>query len=151
MQSPFIFVQGLPELDGAEAGRWLTRANQLALEFSKEVNGDDDENSHALDAMVIHVAATDVWIATGGRPCWTKLDVDGYIRRFSELPLWSCFEAQASVTLLAFYCFLVKHKHVPRRKVQKISLALERYAAPHVCRSFESPEFVQALLGGVLN
>ena len=137
MESPFIFVQGLPELEGSEAQQWLLRANKLALEFSREVNG-DDPHSHATDAMVIHVAATHVWIATGGRPCWSKLDVEGYVRRFSELPLWEHYEASAIVGLLAFYCFLVKHKHLTPRQVDGISRALERLAAPHVWRLFET-------------
>lgn len=133
MESPFIFVQGLPELQGTEAQRWLLHANKLALEFSREVNGDDPQ-SHATDAMIIHVAATHLWLTTGGRPCWSKLNVDGYVRRFSDLPLWECYEASAIVGLLAFYCFLVKHKHVTPRQVDGISRALERLAAPHFLR-----------------
>ena len=137
MDSPFIFVKGLPELEGREAQRWLLRANKLALEFSREVNGEDPQ-AHATDATIIHVAATHVWLGTGGRPCWSKLDVDGYVRRFSELPLWECYEASAIVGLLAFYCFLVKHRLLTPRQVDGISRALERLAAPHFRRFVET-------------
>jgi hypothetical protein len=137
MESPFIFVQGLPELQGLDAQRWLMRANELALDFSREVNGDDAQ-SHATDAIVIHVAATHLWLATGGKPCWSKLDVEGFVRRFSELPLWECYEANAIVGLLAFYCFLVKHRLVTPRQVDGISRTLERLAAPYVRQLFET-------------
>src|SRR4030095_4060792 len=89
-------------------------------------------NSRQLPRSDVH--ATTVLFVQGlpelEDPEATRWLVRAYIRRFSSLPLWACYEASAVVGLLAFYCFLVKHGHVAACKVVHIRREAEHRALP---------------------
>src|SRR5690606_7121817 len=86
-QAPLMFIDGLPEIQGATAERWLASTAKLVADFSNEVNG-DDEHALGIDAMALHIAAVSIWLTSRGRPCWSKLDVESWYRLASSLPIF---------------------------------------------------------------
>lgn len=131
MNTPFFYVAGLPLLDDPAAACWLDQASALALALSREING-DDATCHLLDRMFIQVAAHEIWRTSGGDPCWTKLEVEPWFERLVDMPFWEGLGANAVITTLAFYHFLVAKGHVSREAVLPIVDRLRLLATPIV-------------------
>lgn len=111
MPMPTIMIPGLRPIDDAAAAPWLERAAELALAFSREVHGEQPQ-SHARDVVAIHLAATVLWRATEGRPCWSKLDPEVLNDHLASVPAWQVQRLDFCVTYHAFFCFLAKHGHL---------------------------------------
>ncbi|MBW2525731.1 MAG: hypothetical protein JRI23_16225 [Deltaproteobacteria bacterium] len=137
METPTIVVPGLPPLKDADrAATWLRRAQELALEFVRDVYGDPiDEHCcpdcgfHPIDSTVVHITATEVWRHSRGRPCWSNLDVRAWIELVSRLTDGGMLDNML-LSLQAFYTFLVKFGHVRPGKARPIFRKLARHTVP---------------------
>ena len=133
MSTPFIWVPSLPPINDPRAEPWLDRATDLALEFYRDVNHEDD-SWLGIDTAIIHIAAAVLWRTTGGKPCWSRLDVDAWLQQLSALPNWEQLQENAVMTLLAFYCFLVKFGHLTSEQAIGVVEQIEPYADPIIER-----------------
>lgn len=119
-----------------DESRWLAHASDLASRYSTEVYGDDtDPYSRQLDQIFVRCAAIELWESRSvvdSQPCWGALDVARWLDRMRRWPLWSEMRENAIMAMLAFYTFLIKHRHVPREHARRTVTDLEALAAPIV-------------------
>jgi hypothetical protein len=129
MSKAFLWVPSLPTVNDPRAEPWLDLATDLALAFYRDLDPEDD-SWLSIDTVIIHIAAAVAWHSTGGQPCWSRLDVDVWLQQLGSLPNWAQLQENAVMTLLAFYCFLVKFGHLTSEQAIGVVEQLEPYANP---------------------
>ncbi len=111
------------------ARAWIRATDELFAGYCQDVHGYGPSRC-GLDAIVIDIAARQLWEERGDEPCWSKLDVqrwlDSVAGKGGDQEGW---QHTAVITLNAFYCFLVKHHHLSRSKALKVVDQLEPLTA----------------------
>ncbi len=110
MQDAMITLPAIGHVDAA-AKAWLQRCANLALAYSVEVHG-VNLRAHATDLLILHLAASALWHATGGKPCWSVLDPVALDVELEGVAVWESMGPDAWITVFSFYCFLAKYGHV---------------------------------------
>ncbi len=129
MPSCPIFIHQFAFHGGASAQRWLDESAELALAFSREVQGERPDDN-ASDVLAICLAATVLGRGSDAKPCWSALDVDELLAELERLDLSPEICANVLVTVYAFYCFLAKHAHLPREAAARAQDRLVPWVRP---------------------
>lgn len=109
-----MFKQALAALaiQQPAAKSWSNRTSKLLKGYCREVFH-DKPGKCPVDVEIIYSAAWHLWHATEGQPCWSKLDVQQWFDQVIDPPVDNeRMRTNAAGTMSAFYCFLVKHKHL---------------------------------------
>jgi hypothetical protein len=108
------------ETNNPAAKRWAERTAELLAGYCLDVHDCGSEEC-PFEEQIIDSAAWQLWRGGGDTPCWGKLDVHRLMNRIADgartdEPLWN----SAVLTLVSFYCFLVKHEHLSRGKARHV-------------------------------
>ena len=90
---------------------WIECTAQLVVAYSTELHG-ECPSSQELDSFFIQTAAELIWTTTGGKPCWSDLDVDEYIEIHSQSG--GEWQGNAALTLVTFLRWMVDCGHLER-------------------------------------
>lgn len=113
-------------IDDPAARPWLDAACGLAADFSDQITG-ADPSERSLDLAIVLCAAEHVYATTGGRPHWSKLDVDAWLASVALMRgTETVFEA-AAVTMQAYVSFLEQRAVLSAQDARTIGHALVPY------------------------
>ncbi len=105
---------------------WIEEVAALSASFSA-ADGEGDGEGDALDSFFLQSAGDLLWSRSGGKPCWSRLDVEAYLTAHRETSREQ--EALAAVTLIEFYAFLGDRGKLAYRDTVAMLQRLEAHAA----------------------
>ena len=118
----------LAAIDEAQVA-WIERTAQFVVAYSTELHG-ECPSSQELDSYFIQTGAEIVWHQSGGKPCWSALDVDEYLALHDSE---GCGD-QAAITMLAFLRWMVECRHLDPKPLAPVLDRLEAEVNEWLCR-----------------
>ncbi len=106
---------------------WIDAVADLAAAFSAAAAGEGDEDGSGVDSFFLQTAGDIIWTASGGTPCWSKLDVAAYLKGHREMSPQQ--QGLAALTMMEFYSWLVEHGRLRYRDAIVVLQQLEHHAA----------------------
>lgn len=103
---------------------WIERTAQLVVAYSTELHG-ECPSSQELDSFFIQTAAELVWRSTGGKPCWSDLDVPEFLDIHSQSG--GEWQGNAALTLVTFLRWMVDSGHLERALATAAIAQLDQY------------------------
>ena len=105
-----------PAAQSSTVRRWGEQTWALLADYCADVH-ERDPRDCPFDEHVVVLAGWEILDADADDPCWSKLDVEPLLECITgDLEEAAALRHSAVITLMTFYCFLVKHGHLSREQ-----------------------------------